>query len=145
MKIPEQKVILCGEYGVGKSSLFRRFMSDSFTTATDRKSTMGLDHFSKVYDVSEKELKLQLWDTGGNDELRSSISKLFDQVWRELRASPAATTNTQKQQSSSSHLIIQTPSTSSPSTSSTLSPMQRMQKYFCKLTITFIMRCKRFC
>ena len=36
MKIPEQKVILCGEFGVGKSSLFRRFMSDTFTTATDR-------------------------------------------------------------------------------------------------------------
>ena len=66
MKIPEQKVILCGEYGVGKSSLFRRFMSDTFTTSTDRKSTMGLDHFSKVYDVENKELKLQLWDTGGN-------------------------------------------------------------------------------
>lgn len=83
MKVPEQKVILCGEYGVGKSSLFRcsvhvktkirliifneirRFMSDTFTTATDRKSTMGLDHFSKVYNVSDKELKLQLWDTGG--------------------------------------------------------------------------------
>ena len=48
MKIPEQKVILCGEFGVGKSSLFRRFMSDSFTTATDRKSTMGLDHYGKV-------------------------------------------------------------------------------------------------
>ena len=26
---------------------------------------MGLDHFSKVYDVENKELKLQLWDTGG--------------------------------------------------------------------------------
>ena len=48
VKVPEQKVILCGEYGVGKSSLFRRFMADSFTTATDRKSTMGLDHYSKV-------------------------------------------------------------------------------------------------
>ena len=36
VKIPEQKVILCGEFGVGKSSLFRRFMSDTFTTATDR-------------------------------------------------------------------------------------------------------------
>ena len=40
VKIPEQKVILCGEFGVGKSSLFRRFMSDSFTTATDRCATL---------------------------------------------------------------------------------------------------------
>ena len=59
MKIPEQKVILCGEFGVGKSSLFRRFMNDTFTTATDRKSTMGLDHYGKVYNIKGKGLKLQ--------------------------------------------------------------------------------------
>ena len=40
-------------------------MSDSFTEATDRKSTMGLDHYGKQYTVGEKDLKLQLWDTGG--------------------------------------------------------------------------------
>jgi len=77
VKIPEQKVILCGEYGVGKSSLFRRFMSDTFTTSTDRKSTMGLDHFSKVYDVENKELKLQLWDTGGMERVASITSSYY--------------------------------------------------------------------
>lgn len=51
VKIPEQKVILCGEFGVGKSSLFRRFTADTFVTATDRKSTLGLDHYDKVYSV----------------------------------------------------------------------------------------------
>ena len=40
-------------------------MSDSYTEATDRKSTMGLDHFGKTYSIGEKNLKLQLWDTGG--------------------------------------------------------------------------------
>jgi len=77
VKVPEQKVILCGEYGVGKSSLFRRFMADSFTTATDRKSTMGLDHYSKVYDVNERELKLQLWDTGGMERVASITSSYY--------------------------------------------------------------------
>ncbi|KAJ8970557.1 hypothetical protein NQ317_002837 [Molorchus minor] len=47
VKIPEQKVILCGEYGVGKSSVFRRFTNNTFVVATDRKSTLGLDHFEK--------------------------------------------------------------------------------------------------
>ena len=56
MKIPEQKVSLCGEFGVGKSSLFRRFMNDTFTTATDRKSTI---HYGKVYNIKGKGLKLQ--------------------------------------------------------------------------------------
>ena len=42
-------------------------MSNSYTEATDRKSTMGLDHFGKKYTVGEKDLKLQLWDTGGTN------------------------------------------------------------------------------
>jgi len=78
VKIPEQKVILCGEFGVGKSSLFRRFMNDSFTTATDRKSTMGLDHFGKVYpSPGGKEIKLQLWDTGGMERVASITSSYY--------------------------------------------------------------------
>jgi len=77
VKTPEQKVILCGEFGVGKSSLFRRFMNDTFTTATDRKSTMGLDHYGKVYNVKEKELKLQLWDTGGMERVASITSSYY--------------------------------------------------------------------
>jgi len=77
VRVPEQKVILCGEYGVGKSSLFRRFMSDSFTEATDRKSTMGLDHYGKQYTVGEKDLKLQLWDTGGMERVASITSSYY--------------------------------------------------------------------
>lgn len=77
VKIPEQKVILCGEYGVGKSSLFRRFMTNSFTTATDRKSTMGLDNYGKVYNVNNKQLKLQLWDTGGMERVASITSSYY--------------------------------------------------------------------
>lgn len=41
VKIPEQKVILVGDFGVGKSSLFRRFMTDTFVKSTDRKATLG--------------------------------------------------------------------------------------------------------
>lgn len=41
VKIPEQKVILVGDFGVGKSSLFRRFMCDTFVSSSDRKATLG--------------------------------------------------------------------------------------------------------
>lgn len=41
VKIPEQKVILVGDFGVGKSSLFRRFMCDTFVSSNDRKATLG--------------------------------------------------------------------------------------------------------
>lgn len=58
-KIPEQKVILCGEYGVGKSSIFRRFANNSFITSTDRQSTLGLDHYDKIYTVGDKDIKVK--------------------------------------------------------------------------------------
>jgi GTPase SAR1 family protein len=58
VKVPEQKVILCGEFGVGKSSLFRRYATNSFVTATDRQSTLGLDHYDKEYKVGGKEIRV---------------------------------------------------------------------------------------
>lgn len=58
MRVPEQKVILCGEYGAGKSSIFRRFTNNTFVTTSDRASTLGLDHYDKQYRVDDKELKV---------------------------------------------------------------------------------------
>lgn len=77
IRVPEQKVILCGEYGVGKSSIFRRFANNTFVTATDRKSTLGLDHCSKIFHVSDRDLKLQLWDTGGMERVASITSSYY--------------------------------------------------------------------
>ena len=78
-------MILCGEYGVGKTSLFRRFSSDTFTKATDRASTLGLDNFGKVYALSSidgpgggrRDVKLQLWDTGGMERVASITSSYY--------------------------------------------------------------------
>ena len=58
VKVPEQKIILCGEYGVGKTSLFRRYATNTFVTSSDRKSTLGLDHYEKVYHTNDKEVKV---------------------------------------------------------------------------------------
>ncbi|KAF7284038.1 RAS oncogene family member RabX6 [Rhynchophorus ferrugineus] len=77
IRVPEQKVILCGEYGVGKSSLFRRFANNTFVTATDRKSTLGLDQFKKMYYAYGKNVKLQLWDTGGMERVASITSSYY--------------------------------------------------------------------
>jgi len=77
VRIHEQKVILCGEYGVVKSSLFRRFTTNTFTTANDRQSTLGLDHYSKIYHSGGKDIKLQLWDTGGMERVASITSSYY--------------------------------------------------------------------
>lgn len=59
VKTPVLKVILCGEYGVGKSSIFRRFINDTFVPTADRRATLGLDHFEKLYQVGDKEIKVK--------------------------------------------------------------------------------------
>ncbi|XP_055376380.1 ras-related protein Rab-1B [Condylostylus longicornis] len=77
IRIPEQKVILCGDYGVGKSSLFRRFATNTFVTATDRNSTLGLDHIHKFYTSEDRTIRLQLWDTGGMERVASVTSSYY--------------------------------------------------------------------
>lgn len=79
LAVPTQKVILCGEYGVGKSSLFRRFAHDTFVASNDRRSTLGLDHYTRSYSVApdHRQFKLQLWDTGGMERVASVTSSYY--------------------------------------------------------------------
>ncbi|KAK0090739.1 hypothetical protein PV325_006298 [Microctonus aethiopoides] len=77
VKVTEQKVILCGEYGVGKTSIFRRFANNTFVTSSDRKSTLGLDNIDKEYIVDERRIRLQLWDTGGMERVASVTSSYY--------------------------------------------------------------------
>lgn len=84
VSIPEFKVILCGEYGVGKTSLFRRYTTDTYIETafldpiTTRQSTLGLDHFSKRFDVAGlKTIKIQLWDTGGLERVASVTNSYY--------------------------------------------------------------------
>uniref|UniRef100_A0A914WBE9 Uncharacterized protein n=1 Tax=Plectus sambesii TaxID=2011161 RepID=A0A914WBE9_9BILA len=74
---PVLKLVLVGEYGVGKSSLFRRFVHDSFVESSDRRSTLGFDHYEKTYNVEGRKIILQLWDTGGLERVASVTSSYF--------------------------------------------------------------------
>ncbi len=59
--LPCFKVILYGDYGVGKSSIFRRFLDNSFTSETGPRSTIGLDHFKKEFVVGEKKFLVSVF------------------------------------------------------------------------------------
>ncbi|CAG2160187.1 unnamed protein product [Oppiella nova] len=85
VSIPEFKVILCGEYGVGKTSLFRRFATNTYietatmSSAKSRQSTLGLDHLSRTFDVrpNDRSIRLQLWDTGGLERVASITNSYY--------------------------------------------------------------------
>lgn len=62
-----RKVMLLGEIGVGKTSLIRRLVLDSFESAY--KPTIGVDLYrytTEIADVSGAPLELIVWDTDGN-------------------------------------------------------------------------------
>lgn len=63
-----KKVLLVGNFGVGKTSLIRRFVSNEFSE--DYISTIGVRVSTKEVQLNEQTLKLLIWDVAGtqNDE-----------------------------------------------------------------------------
>ncbi len=66
---PSHKVILAGDGGVGKSTLVRRICDGEF--AALRRMTIGVDFQVKRLRVLERDIKLVLWDMGGQDRFAS--------------------------------------------------------------------------
>ncbi len=71
MKI-SKKVVLIGHFGVGKSSLIRRFVENTFSD--DYKVTIGVHIFKKKVAITEedKDISLVIWDLEGNDDIRDT-------------------------------------------------------------------------
>jgi Ras-related protein Rab-39B len=69
------RVILTGDSMVGKSSLVRYFSEGKFSTMCD--PTVGVDFFARLVTLSNNvTVKLQLWDTAGQEKFRS-ITKTY--------------------------------------------------------------------
>ncbi|WP_452226570.1 Rab family GTPase [Lacinutrix cladophorae] len=66
-----KKIVLLGHFGVGKSSLIRRFVEDTFTD--NYKVTIGVHILKKEVVISEKEtVSLIIWDLEGNDDITNT-------------------------------------------------------------------------
>ena len=63
-----KKVLLVGNFGVGKTSLIRRFVNNEFSE--DYISTIGVRVSTKEVKINNQLLKLLIWDVAGtqNDE-----------------------------------------------------------------------------
>jgi len=69
------KLILVGDAGVGKSCLLRRFSQDTWSETYA--STIGVDFTIHSLRVAEKTVKMQIWDTAGQDRFKSIVSAYY--------------------------------------------------------------------
>jgi small GTP-binding protein len=63
-----KKIVLVGHFGVGKSSLIRRFVQNSFSD--DYLVTIGVHVLKKVVQLENQETTLVIWDIEGKDDVQ---------------------------------------------------------------------------
>jgi len=63
------KYIIIGDTGVGKSCLLLQFTDKRFHPAHDL--TIGVEFGARLINIEGKEIKLQIWDTAGQESFRS--------------------------------------------------------------------------
>lgn len=61
-----KKVLLVGNFGVGKTSLIRRFVLNEFSE--DYISTIGVRVSTKIVELNSEKIKLLIWDVAGTKE-----------------------------------------------------------------------------
>ena len=69
------KLILIGNSGVGKSSILQRYMNKTFEESY--KCTIGVDFLMKSIELKGKTVKLQLWDTAGQEKYKSMVASYY--------------------------------------------------------------------
>ncbi|GCB75427.1 hypothetical protein scyTo_0019007 [Scyliorhinus torazame] len=65
------KIIILGSFGVGKTSLLNRYVNNRFTE--DYRNTLGANILTKAIGVDRTSVKLQIWDTGGQERFKSLV------------------------------------------------------------------------
>lgn len=68
------RIIIVGDSGVGKSCILQRFISNSF--ADEHQVTIGVEFGTKSVEIQSQKVKLQFWDTAGQEGYRS-ITRSF--------------------------------------------------------------------
>ena len=69
------KIIIVGDSGVGKSSLLKRAVQNTFDG--NYQATIGFEFLLMHFQVNELKIKLQIWDTCGQEMYRSLIQGFY--------------------------------------------------------------------
>ncbi len=70
-QINRQKIIFTGDINVGKTSIISVLMGQKFNN--EYEASIGVDFFSKTIKYKGKVIKLQIWDSAGQEKFRSLI------------------------------------------------------------------------
>ncbi|KAI1724858.1 ras family domain-containing protein [Ditylenchus destructor] len=69
------KIVLIGDMGVGKTCVVQRFKNGSYIEKQG--TTIGVDFTMKTLIVDGKRIKLQIWDTGGQERFRTITQSYY--------------------------------------------------------------------
>ena len=69
------RVILIGDSTVGKTSLVHELQEGAGNL--EHSLTLGVDYYSKVFHKDDKIVKIQIWDTAGQDRFRSIVKTYY--------------------------------------------------------------------
>lgn len=69
--LSKYKVVFLGDQGTGKTSIIKSFMFDSFDHTYA--ATIGIDFLSKTLYLDDRTVRLQIWDSAGQERFRSLI------------------------------------------------------------------------
>lgn len=69
------KTVVVGRSGVGKSSVMLRFCEGTFSDS--HVNTIGVDFRFKTIEVNKKKVKVQIWDTAGQEKFRTISSAYY--------------------------------------------------------------------
>ncbi len=69
------KILTIGESGVGKTCILRRFVENKFLK--NHLATIGIDFKTKTVNVKNKEIKLKIWDTAGEERFRNITQQYY--------------------------------------------------------------------
>ncbi|KAH0788445.1 small GTP-binding protein [Histomonas meleagridis] len=71
----EAKLILVGDSNVGKTSIINRFVNDEFKESII--PTLSSNYSMKVIKVDSITVRLQIWDTAGDEKYRSIVPMFY--------------------------------------------------------------------
>jgi len=76
------KLLLIGNSGVGKSCILMRYADNSFTE--NFFNTIGVDFKIKTISLNDQVIKMQIWDTAGQDRFRTLTSSYYSESVNKL-------------------------------------------------------------